>query len=108
MLSLATNRFSADALEQIRMAAPKHATLLNSQPAKQRGNRGFVSVSFFFMVLSPFHQSLHETTGEIPRKFVSKRGTRSTNWEVYSAQLQQCAEPFITGLELLTRQPTQS
>src|SRR5215469_9131943 len=45
-----TNRFCADAPAQIRIAAPKHATLLNNCPARTRVHLNLVSVSLFFIV----------------------------------------------------------
>src|SRR6266550_1046279 len=44
-----TNRFCADALEQIRMAAPKHITPLNRRRETLTVDLNFVSVAFVFM-----------------------------------------------------------
>ena|SRR5438876_7923083 len=45
-----TNMFCADALEQISITAPNHATLLNNRPARPRADLNLVSVSFVFKV----------------------------------------------------------
>jgi hypothetical protein len=47
-----TNRFSADALEQIRMTAPRHAAVLINLAANARTNLDFVSVTLVFMIVS--------------------------------------------------------
>ena len=47
-----TNRFSAEALEQIRMTAPKHAAVPMSLAANARTNLDFVSVTFVFIIVS--------------------------------------------------------
>src|SRR5258705_7658041 len=46
-----TNRFCADALEQIRIAAPKHITPLNRRRATPRVVFDFVFVAWFFMMM---------------------------------------------------------
>src|SRR6266481_6854125 len=44
-----TNRFCAGALEQIRMAAPKHSTELSKRRVRGRVDLNFVSACLFFM-----------------------------------------------------------
>jgi hypothetical protein len=44
-----TNRFSADAPEQIRMTAPKHAAVLINLAVNARTNLDFVSVVFMIV-----------------------------------------------------------
>src|SRR5258707_9089148 len=49
-----TNRFCADAIEQIRITAPKHAILLNNCPARLIEDLNLVSISLVFMVVPLF------------------------------------------------------
>src|SRR5215469_11400385 len=44
-----TNRFCADALEQVRIAAP-NATMLKNRPTRLRADLNLVSVSFVFII----------------------------------------------------------
>jgi hypothetical protein len=72
-----TNRFCADALQQIRIAAPKHAILLNNSLATPGAHLDLLSVSFVFMVVPlfcfcwfvyPFTEVLQEIRRDITRK----------------------------------------
>src|SRR5262245_28387622 len=47
-----TNRFSADALEQIRMIAPKHAPMPNNLAVNARTDLNCVSVTCAFIICS--------------------------------------------------------
>src|SRR5262245_49236445 len=49
-----TNRFSAEALEQIRMTAPKHAAMPMNLAANARTDLNFVSVTFAFIIVPLF------------------------------------------------------
>src|SRR6267378_5549874 len=49
-----TNRFCADALLQIRITAPKHATRLNNCPAMPIVDLNLLSVSLVFMAVPLF------------------------------------------------------
>jgi hypothetical protein len=49
-----TNKFWADALEQIKITAPKHATLPNSRLAKPMADLNLISVSLVFIVVPLF------------------------------------------------------
>ena len=59
------NRFCADALEQIRIRAPKHTIQVNRY-ATRGVDLDFVSVCLLFMGDRAFHQALQETKGEVP------------------------------------------
>ena len=47
-----TNRFSADALEQIRMTAPRQTAMAINLATNARTNLEFVSVTLVFMIVS--------------------------------------------------------
>jgi hypothetical protein len=73
-----TNKFCADALEQIRIAAPKHAILLNNFLATPGAHLDLLSVSLVFMVVPLFSfflvcLSFHRGTAGNPARYNTER-----------------------------------
>src|ERR1700741_155543 len=74
-----TNRFCAEALEQIKRTAPKHAILLNNCPALPQPDLNLVSLSLVFIVVPllwfllvnfAFTEVMRKTEREVTRKIV--------------------------------------
>jgi hypothetical protein len=109
------DRFCADALEQIKITAHKHATLLNNCPTRPRADLNFVSVSFVFMIASLFCFSLvslvfTEVLEKIRREVTRKlgRGRRAVEAAVPAAKrraLQDAGDTPVTTVVTSAQSP---